>query len=187
MNNEGRAVDIAYMDFAKAFDEVPYGRLVQKIKSYGIHNGHQMGYVTESGLFCQVKTLVIKVKTTIGYNVHRAFFIQNGITDYETSLSIDANYHILCHLSSAETADSDAKFSAFQLIAIPVWCGNFPAWCGNLPAWRSGLPAWCVTGQGVEPGFDADWKLEAMLSGPRLSQEGKHSLSIYPIKPLKNP
>ena len=33
---EGRAVDVVYMDFSKAFDKVPHGRLVQKVKSHGI-------------------------------------------------------------------------------------------------------------------------------------------------------
>eukprot|EP00061_Rhincodon_typus_P010258 g34418.t1 len=35
---EGQAVDVVYMDFWKAFDKVPDGGLVQKIKSYRIHN-----------------------------------------------------------------------------------------------------------------------------------------------------
>eukprot|EP00061_Rhincodon_typus_P003562 g20391.t1 len=34
---EGRAVDVDYMDFTKAFDKIPNGRLVQKIKRHGIH------------------------------------------------------------------------------------------------------------------------------------------------------
>eukprot|EP00061_Rhincodon_typus_P015360 g42988.t1 len=33
---EGKAVDIVYVDFNKAFDKVPHGRLVQKAKSHGI-------------------------------------------------------------------------------------------------------------------------------------------------------
>eukprot|EP00061_Rhincodon_typus_P002486 g17699.t1 len=33
---EGKAVDVVYMDFSKAFDKVPHGRLVQKVKSHGI-------------------------------------------------------------------------------------------------------------------------------------------------------
>eukprot|EP00061_Rhincodon_typus_P010730 g35247.t1 len=35
--NEGRAVDVIYMDFSKAFDKVPHLRLIQKIKMHGIH------------------------------------------------------------------------------------------------------------------------------------------------------
>ena len=35
--DEGRAVDVVYMDFSKAFDKVPHGRLVRKIQSLGIH------------------------------------------------------------------------------------------------------------------------------------------------------
>eukprot|EP00061_Rhincodon_typus_P011703 g36927.t1 len=35
--DNGRAVDAVYLDFTKAFDKVPHGGLVQKIKSYVIH------------------------------------------------------------------------------------------------------------------------------------------------------
>ena len=36
MIDESRAVDVVYMDFSKAFDKVPHGRLVQKVRSHGI-------------------------------------------------------------------------------------------------------------------------------------------------------
>ena len=36
MIDEGRAVDVVYMDFSKAFDKVPHGRLMQKVKSHEI-------------------------------------------------------------------------------------------------------------------------------------------------------
>eukprot|EP00061_Rhincodon_typus_P004628 g23049.t1 len=36
MNDEGKSVDVVYMDFSKAFDNAPHGRLVQKMKSHGI-------------------------------------------------------------------------------------------------------------------------------------------------------
>eukprot|EP00061_Rhincodon_typus_P007818 g29885.t1 len=35
--DEGRAADVVYMEFSKAFDKVPHGRLIQKIKIHGIH------------------------------------------------------------------------------------------------------------------------------------------------------
>jgi len=34
--DEGRAVDVVYMDFSKAFDKVPHGRQVQKVRLHGI-------------------------------------------------------------------------------------------------------------------------------------------------------
>ena len=34
--NRNKAVDVVYMDFSKAFDKVPHGRLVQKVKLHGI-------------------------------------------------------------------------------------------------------------------------------------------------------
>eukprot|EP00061_Rhincodon_typus_P011342 g36280.t1 len=34
---ECRAVDVVYVDFSQAFNKVPYGRLIQKIKMRGIH------------------------------------------------------------------------------------------------------------------------------------------------------
>ena len=36
--DEGKAVDVVYMDFSKAFDKVPHGRLLQKIRRYGIES-----------------------------------------------------------------------------------------------------------------------------------------------------
>eukprot|EP00061_Rhincodon_typus_P015058 g42523.t1 len=36
MIDEGKAVDVVCMDLSKAFDMVPHGRLVQKVKSHGI-------------------------------------------------------------------------------------------------------------------------------------------------------
>eukprot|EP00061_Rhincodon_typus_P015200 g42739.t1 len=38
MFDEDWAVDGVYRDFTKAFDKGPHGRLVQKIKSHGIHD-----------------------------------------------------------------------------------------------------------------------------------------------------
>ena len=37
--DEGKAVDVVYMDFSKAFDKVPHGRLVKKVQLLGINAG----------------------------------------------------------------------------------------------------------------------------------------------------
>ena len=34
--DQGSNIGVAYMDFMKAFDKVPHGRLMKKIESYGI-------------------------------------------------------------------------------------------------------------------------------------------------------
>ena len=34
--DESSAVDVVYMDFSKAFDKVPHGRLLHKVKSHGM-------------------------------------------------------------------------------------------------------------------------------------------------------
>ena len=36
--DEGQPVDVLYLDFSKAFDKVPHGRLVQKLKTYNLSN-----------------------------------------------------------------------------------------------------------------------------------------------------
>ena len=38
MVDEGQSVDVVYLDFAKAFDKVPIGRLVEKCRALGIDN-----------------------------------------------------------------------------------------------------------------------------------------------------
>ncbi len=35
--DEGRPVDVIFLDFAKAFDKVPKERLLQKLKAHGVH------------------------------------------------------------------------------------------------------------------------------------------------------
>ena len=37
--DKGRAVDVVYMDFSKAFDKIPHGRLLKKLKSHEIQGG----------------------------------------------------------------------------------------------------------------------------------------------------
>ena len=34
--DDGSAVDVVYMDFSKAFDKVPHGRLIKKANAHGI-------------------------------------------------------------------------------------------------------------------------------------------------------
>eukprot|EP00061_Rhincodon_typus_P012926 g38983.t1 len=34
--DEGRAVDIVYLDFSTAFDKVPHGKLISQVRSHGI-------------------------------------------------------------------------------------------------------------------------------------------------------
>ena len=51
MIDDGRAVNVVYMDFSQAFDKVLHGRLVQKVKSHGSEvswqGGYRIGLVTE--------------------------------------------------------------------------------------------------------------------------------------------
>jgi len=42
----GDGVDVIFLDFAKAFNKVPYKRLVLKLKSHGI-DGKLLDWITE--------------------------------------------------------------------------------------------------------------------------------------------
>jgi hypothetical protein len=44
--DEGKAVDIVYQDFAKAFDKVPIGRLLAKLESIGI-GGNVLKWISD--------------------------------------------------------------------------------------------------------------------------------------------
>ena len=44
--DEGSNIGVAYMDFMKAFDKVPHGRLIKKIESYGI-SGEALSWIRE--------------------------------------------------------------------------------------------------------------------------------------------
>ena len=41
--DEGKAADVIYLDFAKAFDKVPHSRLAAKLASCGIGGGFCVG------------------------------------------------------------------------------------------------------------------------------------------------
>ena len=63
MVDEGRAVDVVYMDLNKAFDKIRHGRLVQKVKSHGIRGelarwiqnwlGHRRQRIAVEGCFSE--------------------------------------------------------------------------------------------------------------------------------------
>ena len=44
--DQGYEVDVIYLDFCKAFDEVPHKRLLVKIERYGI-KGNVLGWIKE--------------------------------------------------------------------------------------------------------------------------------------------
>ena len=46
MYEEGRAVDIIYLDFQKAFDKVPHKKLIKKLESHGIR-GHILHWISD--------------------------------------------------------------------------------------------------------------------------------------------
>eukprot|EP00061_Rhincodon_typus_P010033 g34001.t1 len=68
---EGRAMDVVYIDFTKAFDKVPHGRLIQEIKLHGIHGdlaiwiqnllGHRRQKVVVEQCFSDWKSMTIGV------------------------------------------------------------------------------------------------------------------------------
>ena len=46
LDDEGYAVDVLYLDSAKAFDKVPHGRLISKCKGLGI-DGKVLAWIQE--------------------------------------------------------------------------------------------------------------------------------------------
>ena len=42
--DDGKSIDIVYLDFRKAFDKIPHERLLVKMKGYGI-KGNVIGWV----------------------------------------------------------------------------------------------------------------------------------------------
>ena len=44
--DRGAPVDVAYIDFSKAFDKVPHGRLVSKLNAYGVR-GKILHWISE--------------------------------------------------------------------------------------------------------------------------------------------
>ena len=42
--DEGKAVDVVYLDFSKAFDTVPHNILMEKLAAYGL-DGHMLRWV----------------------------------------------------------------------------------------------------------------------------------------------
>ena len=43
--DNGRSVDVIYLDFAKAFDKVPHKRLLRKLKVYGV-SGELLSWIS---------------------------------------------------------------------------------------------------------------------------------------------
>jgi len=37
LRSNGHSIDVVYLDVQKAFDTVPYHRLLQKLESFGVH------------------------------------------------------------------------------------------------------------------------------------------------------
>ena len=50
MYEEGRAVDIIYLDFQKVFDKVPHRKLLNKVESHGI-SGHIHRWISDFFFF----------------------------------------------------------------------------------------------------------------------------------------
>ena len=58
----GGFIDVVYFDFMKAFDKVPHGRLLMKLKSYGI-DGEPLEWI-KSFLSCRKQRVVVNGVTS---------------------------------------------------------------------------------------------------------------------------
>eukprot|EP00061_Rhincodon_typus_P015689 g43502.t1 len=75
MIDEDRAADVVYMDFTKTFDTFAHGRLVQRIKSHGIH-GQLVFFRME---FCDHGVLQGSVLGTLDENVSGLNTLEKGL------------------------------------------------------------------------------------------------------------
>eukprot|EP00061_Rhincodon_typus_P015954 g43910.t1 len=68
--DEGGAVDVVYVNFSKAFDKIPPGRLIQKIKMHGIHSDLatwiQNWIIGEQGNYIGDREAVVKIRVAVG-------------------------------------------------------------------------------------------------------------------------
>ena len=48
--DEGYGLDVIYLDYRKAFDTVPHGRLLQKLNACGLNDKVLKGTLTRSGI-----------------------------------------------------------------------------------------------------------------------------------------
>ena len=61
--DEGKTVDVVYLDFSKAFDTVPHNILVEKLAAHGL-DGHTLHWV-KHWLGCQAQRVVVnRVKSS---------------------------------------------------------------------------------------------------------------------------
>ena len=69
--DEGKAVDIAYLDYQKAFDRVPHARLVHKLSAYGIR-GQLLAWLTD---FLRNR----KQQVRVGQSVSQCVDVTSGV------------------------------------------------------------------------------------------------------------
>ena len=82
MYEEGRAVDIIYLDFQKAFDKVPHKKLINKLESHGIR-GHIPHWISE--WLSNRKRVVLNGKFSDWHNVSSGVTPGLGIGSYTLS------------------------------------------------------------------------------------------------------
>ncbi|XP_067884734.1 WD repeat-containing protein 54 isoform X2 [Heterodontus francisci] len=133
MIDEGRAVDVIYMDFSKAFDNVPHGRLVQKVKTHGIR-----GSSTGSILVFNIPPKGTNITVSEVLEQHR-----DPITDIACDCTEDKecvadlvtadDSGVLCIWKSGEHFNLIYKISAYggTCSSVKMWSGIIAAGYGS--------------------------------------------------------
>jgi hypothetical protein len=103
----GKTVDIAYLDFSKAFDRVPHSLLLHKLERYGI-NGHVLNWIAA---FLSSRTFAVCHGSNILFRSFFVFLNLAGVEGPWVLLMLGDAPSLLEHLESNLKSNEFSKLS----------------------------------------------------------------------------